>query len=754
MDFAEDIKAATQKAYFPVTGMTCAACASSVESIIKEQNGVQSAVVNLSDSSVSIEYSDEQADPEVFKKALQAIGYDLIVADKPEEAEEIAAEIRSEELAKVKKRMLLSMGLAVPLIIIGMVFMHMPYANYIMWALATPIVFVFGRQFFIGAVKQARHGKANMDTLVALSTSIAYVFSVFNTLNPSFWTDKGLESHVYFEAAGVIIAFILFGKYLEERAKAGTSDAIQKLIGMQAKTVTVIQADGDEVIIDIADLLMGDLVVVKPGDKVPVDGKVESGSSFVDESMITGEPIPAEKTPGEAVWAGTINQQGSFRFRAEKVGRATVLGQMIAMVRQAQGSKAPVQNLVDKIAAIFVPAVLGIAVLSMVLWLIFGAENAFTHGLLALVTVMVIACPCALGLATPTAIMVGVGKAADHGILVKDAESLERAYSVDAIILDKTGTLTKGKPDVAGILWQEDAESSAAPSVLLALEAQSSHPLAEAIVKHLASQGIEKAEVSGFENYTGRGAKVDFDDRIWMVGNPQLFRDSYVAIPEELEKQAEAWEAEAQTVVMFGNELGAIAVIGLRDPLKVGSKAAVAQLKQNGVEVWMLTGDNAATAKAIAKEVDIDHFKAKVLPAEKAEFVKQLQSEGKTVAMVGDGINDAQALATADLSIAMGKGSDIAIDVAKLTIISSDLRKISMAMKLSKKTVMTIRQNLFWAFIYNLIGIPLAAGLLYPINGFLLNPMIAGAAMALSSVSVVSNSLRLKMVALEKKKTQ
>lgn len=741
----------TSQKRFPVTGMTCASCASSVESMLKAQKGVNSAIVNLADSSVNVIFESEVAQIEDFKSALQAIGYDLILAEKAEDAEAIANEIRCEELAKVKKRMLFSMALAVPLVLIGMLWMEMPGANFIMWALATPIVFIFGRQFFIGAIKQMRHGKANMDTLVALSTSIAYSFSVFNTLFPSFWMERGLHAHVYFEAAGVIIAFILLGKFLEERAKAGTSDAIEKLIGMQAKSVTVILADGTEKLIGIDDLLVGDLVLVKPGDKIPVDGRLESGSSFVDESMITGEPIPAEKSAGDSVWAGTLNQQGSFRFRAEKVGRETVLGQMIAMVRQAQGSKAPVQNLVDKIAAIFVPVVMAIALLCFVLWLVLGGENAFTLGLLSLVTVLVIACPCALGLATPTAIMVGVGKAAENGILVKDAESLERANSINAIILDKTGTLTEGRPALADMYWHSGSDQKIGKSVLLALENQSSHPLASAIVQALHAENVAQADVSGFENYTGRGAKVDFDGKIWMVGNPQLFLDSYVEIPSALLEKSKAWEEKAQTVVIFGNEDGAMAVLGLHDPIKEGSKAAVAMLQARQVEVWMLTGDNVATAKAVADACGIKNFKAKVLPNEKAEFVQQLKMQGKTVAMVGDGINDAQALATADLSIAMGKGSDIAIDVAKITIISADLRKIGMTMKLSRKTVATIRQNLFWAFIYNLIGIPIAAGLLYPINGFLLNPMIAGAAMAMSSVSVVSNSLRLKFVSLKNK---
>jgi Cu2+-exporting ATPase len=608
-----------------------------------------------------------------------------------------------------------------------------------MWALATPIVFVFGQQFFTGAWKQLKHRSANMDTLVAMSTGIAYLFSVFNILYPQFWTSRGIEPHVYFEAAGVVIAFILLGKMLEEKAKGNTSSAIKKLIGLQPKTVTMIHEDGQQMEIKIAEVKVGDTLLVKPGGKIAVDGRVLSGNSFVDESMISGEPVPVEKIKDTEVFAGTINQKGSFRFVAKKVGGDTMLAQIIKMVQDAQGSKAPVQKLVDKIAGIFVPVVIIIAILSMIIWIIFGGANGLTHGLLALVTVLVIACPCALGLATPTAIMAGIGKGAENGILIKDAESLELAKKVNAIVLDKTGTITEGKPVVTDILWLKDEKKYV--SELASIEKNSEHPLAEAVVNHLDVK--EYFPVTDFESITGSGVKAKLNEKYFYVGNALLLKTNNISINELLKNTAAGWLKEAKTVIYFSNEKQALAAIAITDKIKENSKEAVQELRQQGIEVYMLTGDNATTAKVIAEQAGIDHFKAEVLPAEKSDFVKELQRQGKIVAMVGDGINDSNALAQADVSIAMGKGSDIAIDVARMAIISSDLAKIPKAIRLSRYTVNTIKQNLFWAFIYNMVGIPVAAGILYPINGFLLNPMIAGAAMALSSVSVVSNSLRL-----------
>ena len=583
-----------------------------------------------------------------------------------------------------------------------------------------------------------------MDTLVALSTGIAWLFSAFNTLYPEFWHQRGLHAHVYFEAAAVVIAFISLGKMLEEKAKSNTSSAIKKLMGLQPKTVTLILEDDKTEEIPVSQVKAGYILLVKPGDKIPVDGIVSTGESFVDESMITGEPMPVEKKKGEKVFAGTINQRGSFQFKAEKVGGETLLSQIIKMVQDAQGSKAPVQKLVDKIAGIFVPVVIGIAILTFILWMVLGTDNAFTHGLLTAVTVLVIACPCALGLATPTAIMVGVGKGAVHNILIKDAESLELAHKVNAVILDKTGTITEGRPTVDEMLFVEGADEDALKQVLLAIEMQSEHPLAEAVVKHLDAAQVIGVKLNSIESITGQGVTSVYKNKVYLVGNAKLLSDKGVKLDIHLQKQKAQWQQQAKTVVSFVEDNNVVAIIAIADKIKPTSKDAIRQLQNQGIEVFMLTGDNHQTAAAIAKEAGLQHFTAEVMPADKAAFVKELQRQGKIVAMVGDGINDSHALAQADVSIAMGRGSDIAMDVAKMTLITSDLNSIPKALKLSRQTVRTIKQNLFWAFIYNLIGIPLAAGILYPINGFLLDPMIAGAAMALSSFSVVSNSLRLK----------
>ena len=616
----------------------------------------------------------------------------------------------------------------------------MPYANPIMWFFSTPVVLWLGRDFFINAWKQAKHRSANMDTLVALSTGIAYLFSVFNMLYPEFWEQRGLQAHVYFEAAAVIIAFILIGRLLEERAKGGTSAAIKKLMGLQPKTVSVVNGDGQEIETPIEQVEVGDLILVKPGEKIAVDGRVQSGRSYVDESMLSGEPTPVMKAEGEEVFAGTINQKGSFQFEAKKVGKETMLASIIKMVQDAQGSKAPVQKLVDKIAGIFVPVVIIIAILTFVAWNILGQENALVHGLLAAITVLVIACPCALGLATPTAIMVGVGKGAEQGILIKDAASLELTKKVDAIVLDKTGTITQGKPEVTDVKWLSG--DSAKKDILVSLENQSEHPLASAVLAFY--NQATSVPLSDFESITGKGAKARHGGQTYWVGNERLMTENQIEIDSGLQQQARAWSNESKTVIWFAGDKEVLAVLAISDQIKQRSVEAIAAMKNLGIDVFMLTGDNPSTAKAIAEQTGITAYQAEVLPQDKAEFVRKLQQDGKTVAMVGDGINDSTALATADVSIAMGHGSDIAMDVAKMTIISSDLAKIPEAIRLSKHTVATIQQNLFWAFIYNIIGIPIAAGILYPINGFLLDPMIAGAAMALSSVSVVSNSLRLK----------
>jgi Cu2+-exporting ATPase len=528
---------------------------------------------------------------------------------------------------------------------------------------------------------------------------------------------------------------------LEEKAKGNTAVALKKLMGLQPKTVSLLSDEGETVQVSIEKIALGNIIIVKPGEKIAVDGSVVWGNSYVDESMLSGEPVPVLKQEHDHVFAGTINQKGSFRFVAEKVGANTLLSQIIRMVQEAQGSKAPVQKSADKIAGIFVPVVITIAVVTFIIWLIFGGADGFAQALLALVTVLIIACPCALGLATPTAIMVGIGKAAGKGILIKDAGCLESARKINAIVLDKTGTITEGKPVVTGVLWLDEDDSK--KSVLCSIEKQSEHPLAEAIANHYSDSYLHP--VSGFESISGLGLRACVNGRTYFAGNLRLLADNKIIIDENLLKKADEWDAQSRTAVWFANETNAMALLAIADEIKETSTSAVRQLQSVGITVYMLTGDNEATAKSIAARSGISHYMAAVLPQQKAEFVKQLQAEGKVVAMAGDGINDTAALAQADLSIAMGTGSDIAIDVAEMTIISSDLNKIPEALKLSKQTLTTIRQNLFWAFIYNLIGIPIAAGILYPINGFLLNPMIAGAAMALSSVSVVCNSLWMKV---------
>ena len=622
--------------------------------------------------------------------------------------------------------------------------MHMPYGNWIMLAFTIPVMVLFGRDFFVHAYMQLKHGRANMDTLVAVSTGVAFLFSLFNTIWPEYWTSRGLEAHVYYEAAAVIIALILLGRLLEAKAKFSTSTAIKKLMGLQPKTVTKILADGSEEEVPIREVAVGDILVVKPGEKIPVDGEVTEGSSFVDESMITGESLPVEKVKGQPVYAGTINEKGSFRFRADKVGGETVLANIIRMVQEAQGSKAPVQKLVDRIAGIFVPVVMGIAVITFIVWMLAGGDLAFTHALLTSITVLVIACPCALGLATPTAIMVGIGKGAEHNILIKDAESLELMYRVNAIVLDKTGTITEGKPVVTDIHWTGESEDERYRSILLEIERRSEHPLADAVVQKFKGSAVNEISVSDFENQTGKGVTAKVGDETYLVGNRALLEVNHLVLDDDNEKLAVRWEGDGKTVVFFAGENRVLALIAIADKIKESSRQAIATLHEKGIDVYMLTGDNALTARAVADRVGIRHFKAEVMPGEKADFVEALQHEGKVVAMVGDGINDSQALARADVSIAMGKGSDIAMDVAKVTLITSDLNVIPRAIALSRQTVRAIRQNLFWAFIYNIIGIPLAAGVLYGIDGFLLNPMIAAAAMAFSSVSVVTNSLRIK----------
>lgn len=728
----------------PVLGMSCAACAVGVASTLKAQVGVQAAEVNYANQVAHIAYTPVLTDLHSLKNAVQSAGYDLVIdAENPYHVQETA---QQERYALLRRNTQWALLLSVPLMVVGMFGMEWPGANYLMLALSTPVLGVFGRGFYQNAWKQARLGRANMDTLVALSTSIAFLFSLFNTFFADYWHSRGLHPHVYYEAAAVIVSFVLLGKTLEEKAKTNTSAALKKLMGLQPNTVTIWE-NGSERSISISSLRIGQEVILKPGEKVATDGQVIDGQSYVDESMLSGEPIPIEKRPGDRVFAGTVNQKGHLRIVATQVGAQTMLAQIMRAVQQAQGSRPPVQQLVDRIAAVFVPTVLGIAFVTFLLWMILGGQNALTHALLTSVSVLVIACPCALGLATPTAIMAGIGKGAENQILIKNAESLEVALRVDTIVFDKTGTLTEGKPQVTDWLWH--TQSLEVKGHLLALEQYSEHPLAAAVVSSLLQTGTHSLALETFESITGQGVRGSVQGQQYIAGKWSWLMEQGVEPNPTLLQQAENWQQEAKTVLFFAEDQQLLGICAIQDPLKPEAGASIAALQQSGKTVRLLTGDNETTARQIAQQLGIRSFQSNVLPTQKLDYIKQLQANGHTVAMIGDGINDAAALAQADLSIAMSTGTDIAIEAAQVTIMGGNLNKIAQALRLSEQTVRTIKQNLFWAFFYNLIGIPLAAGLMYPINGFLLNPMIAGAAMAFSSVSVVLNSLRLQRLRLQ-----
>ncbi|GAB2620343.1 heavy metal translocating P-type ATPase [Belliella aquatica] len=725
-----------KKKEIPVDGMSCAACAISIENTLKNTPGVKVAHVNYANHAATLEWEEKEVSLEDLQNHVRSTGYDLLIADITQEELD---EKQKEAYLNVKKKTIYAGILALPVFLIGMFWMNMPYGNYIMWALTTPILLVFGNQFFKNAWNQTKNLTANMDTLVAISTGIAYLYSSFNTFFPEYLSQKGIAPHVYFEAAAVIQFFILLGKTLEAGAKAGTGEALRKLMGLQPNDLTVLEND-KEIIKKTNEVRLGEKVLIKPGQKIPLDGKVIEGESYVNENMLTGEPIPVMKTLDSKVFAGTINQSGSFVFEVEKVSANTLLSQIISRVKEAQGSKAPVQKLVDKIASIFVPVVLLIGLITLLVWGFSGVEEPWLRGMLAMVTVFVIACPCALGLATPTAIITAMGRGAEMGFLIKDAESLEKGVKIDTIILDKTGTITEGKPKVS-TFRQTQYYNSADAKALYSLEKKSEHPLASAISAYL---NEELVTIQNFKSITGNGVKGEFEGKSYKIGNLKWLKNEGLGLDEDLEAEANQALEEGAIVVFAAKNEQILGFFKIADQIKENSKKAISRLQEMGIEVHMVTGDQQKTASYIASQVGIDQVAASMLPQDKSQYIKTLQAKGKKVAMVGDGINDSEALSVADLSIAMGQGTDIAMDIAEITLVHSDLNHIPQALGLTKKTVKIIRQNLFWAFIYNVIGIPLAAGVLFPAFGFLLNPMIAGAAMALSSVSVVANSLRLR----------
>jgi Cu+-exporting ATPase len=737
----------------PITGMTCANCANTVErTLSRKVPGIIEARVNFATEKATVKYIPGTVTRADIVAAVEQAGYGVVVAESEEELVDAEKAARDREILDQTRKLWVGVIFTVPLFLLSMgrdfgllgAWAHAPWVNYLFWILATPVQFYTGWDYYVGAYKSLRNKSANMDVLVALGSSVAYFYSVIVTLGM-------LDGHVYFETSAAIITLIKVGKLLEVRAKGKTSEAIKALMGLQAKTAHV-ERDQAEVEIPVDQVQVGDTVIVRPGEKLPVDGIIVSGHSSVDESLLTGESLPVDKTVGDEVIGATINKQGLLKFEATKVGRDTALAQIVRLVEEAQGSKAPIQALADRVSAIFVPVVIGVAVLTFFFWLAIGAD--FTTAMVRFVTVLVIACPCALGLATPTAVVVGMGKGASSGILFKNSAALQRAHDLLAIVLDKTGTITRGEPAVTDVItgaaWQ------AGPSKLLQLVASvergSEHPLGEAVVRAAQEQGLILSEPAGFEAISGYGVIAEVEGRQVLLGNSRLMAREQVAA-NGLGASVESLQGEAKTAMWVAVDGQATGVIGIADTIKDGSIEAIAALKDMGLKVVMMTGDNQATAQAIAAEVGVDRVLAEVLPGDKAANVAQLQTEGLSVAMVGDGINDAPALAQADVGIAIGTGADVAMEAADVTLISGDLRGVPKAIRLSQATMRTIKQNLFWAFAYNVVLIPVAAGVLAFFPGapsFLqeLHPIAAAFAMAFSSVTVVGNSLRLRRTRL------
>ncbi|MFN3396397.1 MAG: heavy metal translocating P-type ATPase [Thermodesulfovibrionales bacterium] len=729
---------------FAVKGMTCAACVAAVEKALRGLEGVMNVTVNLASEKATVEYNPTRVSFTDFKRVIADAGYSA--EEITEEYIDRERELRESEFRALRKRFIISSLLTAPIIIGSMINLPVLSNWFFLFLLATPVQFWAGMRFHRAAWAALKHRTTNMNTLITIGTFAAYIYSVIATFSPSLFETGGLSPDVYYDTSATIITLILLGRLLEAKARGRTSEAIKRLMRLQPKTARVLR-NGQEKEVLIDEVTAGDIVIVRPGERIPVDGEIIGGYSTVDESMLTGESLPLEKTTGDTVFGGTVNKAGSFRLRATKVGKETALGQIIRLVEEAQGSKAPIQRLADKVASIFVPTVISIAIATFFIWFFFGPEHSFTMSLMNFIAVLIIACPCALGLATPTAIMVGTGRGAERGILIRDAEALELAHKVQVVVLDKTGTITKGEPEVIDIIVSPDSDEIGLLMVTASAEKLSEHPFGKAIVKKAQEKGIELKDAEDFRAIIGGGVKamVKTDGRSFnvFIGNQRLMEDEGIDISEFI-KEAERLSSEAKTPVFVSIDGKVKAVIAIADTVKEGSVAAIKELKEMGIEVVMLTGDHKRTAHAIAGRIGIDRVFSEVLPEQKVEIVRALKREGKITAMIGDGINDAPALTEADLGIAIGTGTDIAMEASDITLIRGDLRSAVEAIKLSRQTMKTIKQNLFWAFFYNVIGIPVAAGLLYPFGGPLLNPMIASGAMAFSSVSVVTNSLRLR----------
>ncbi|MCB2408099.1 heavy metal translocating P-type ATPase [Hymenobacter lucidus] len=739
-----------------IEGMTCASCASFVEKSLTRTPGVQRAVVNFATEKATIDYLPTEASPATLKEAVVKAGYGVTERAPDTSAADRQAELdqqKARAYQKLKRRFWVAAALAVVIMPLSMLMLwpsmmqrvNMLWLNYGLLVLTLPVLLYSGREFYTSAWNGFKHRAANMDTLIAVGTGAAFLYSVAATVVPGWFMRRGLMPDVYYDTTATIIALILLGKVLELRAKTQTSAAIKALMGLQAKTARVVRPDGQEVDVPIEQVQLHDVVVVRPGEKVATDGIIEEGHSAVDEAMLTGESLPVEKKAGDPVFGATLNKTGSFRFRVTKVGADTMLAQIVKLVEDAQGSRAPIQRLADKVSAIFVPTVIIIAILTFVLWFdLAPVETRLPLALVNFVAVLIIACPCALGLATPTAIMVSTGKGAEHGVLIRNAEALEKAYQVNTVLLDKTGTITRGEPTVTDFVPAPGQDAAQLRQLVAAVERQSEHPLAEAVVRYADEQQTPALAATGFQAVEGKGATATVNSQAVLVGNLRLLTEAGIKLAPALTEQADMLLAQAKTVLYVAVAGQAVGVIGVADTVRATSAAAIRRLQALGIEVVMMTGDNPQTAAEVAGQVGIKRYFAEVLPHEKAGKVKQLQAEGRTVAMVGDGINDAPALAQADIGLAMGGGTDVAMEAAGITLMRSDLQGVVTAIDLSRQTIRTIRQNLFFAFIYNVLGIPIAAGLLYPVFGLLLSPMLAAGAMALSSVSVLTNSLRLR----------